>query len=307
MRETRCTNPACGRLRSTNGRKSRNWWQKLWGDGQSEASLQMVGVLLDRSWYCSPACLQPTLSSIVTRSLRQIPPDPGSLRRPRIGTILLDRRLVNQEQLNQALECQRESGGTIGEWLVKLGFVSSRDLTIALSQQLGLPWIDSINNEPSEEALKSVPKRICQSLRLFPIEYNLKTISLVVAVGGPLDMAGMLMLRRMLDCRIHFLVGDDFRIAELIQRYLENRTETDGEEHIDCRESVVTEVVLKRTRLAEVRRMKIDYFLRTFWVRYWDEKDDHYDLFVQVGQSAEGAQSTGQNLPSQLVDVSEKA
>jgi hypothetical protein len=269
-------------------------------------SVQMVGVFLDRSWYCSISCLEPTLTSAITRSLRQIPPDPGSLRRPRIGTILLDQGLVNQEQLNQALQCQRDYGGTIGEWLVKLNFVSSRNLTIALSQQLGLPWIDSINNEPSEEALKSVPRRICQNLKIFPIEYNQRTISLVVAVGGPLDVAGMLMLRRMLDCRIHFLVGDDYRISELLQRYFEKPADVDEEEQIDCRENAVGEVILQRARLKEIRRVKIDYFLRTFWVRCWDDRDDHHDLFVVVRSSAEGAQYAGQDLPSQSVELRQK-
>jgi hypothetical protein len=300
MKETRCSNPACGRVKSTAVTGPRSFWEKLWGNGRAEVSLQTAGVLFDRSWYCSCACIECTMASLITRSLRQISPDPGSLRRPRIGTILLDQGLVNQEQLNQALSCQREHGGTIGEWLVKLNFISSRDLTIALSQQLGLPWIDSINNEPSDEALKSVPRRICRSLRIFPLEYNQKTISLVVAVGGPLDVAGMLMLRRMLDCRVHFLVGDDFRVTELIRRYYDNPAREDQEEQFECRESQVCEVILKRMRREDIRRIKIDYFLRTFWIRCWDAEGVHEDFFVAVRQAAEAAQCAGQELPAPL-------
>ena len=55
----------------------------------------------------------------------------------RLGEILLERRLISQEDLARALELQKERpGDKIGKILVDLGFISARDVLAALSHQL---------------------------------------------------------------------------------------------------------------------------------------------------------------------------
>lgn len=53
----------------------------------------------------------------------------------RLGDIFVERRLITHDQLAQALEAQRESGGKLGETLVELGFVSRVDLAGVISEQ----------------------------------------------------------------------------------------------------------------------------------------------------------------------------
>lgn len=53
----------------------------------------------------------------------------------RLGQLLLSRHLINQDQLEQALEYQRHSGCKLGEALVELRFISNAQLTQALDKQ----------------------------------------------------------------------------------------------------------------------------------------------------------------------------
>ena len=54
----------------------------------------------------------------------------------RLGEILLERRLITQEDLSRALELQRErSGEKLGKILVDLGFVATRDVLAHLDEQ----------------------------------------------------------------------------------------------------------------------------------------------------------------------------
>jgi len=45
----------------------------------------------------------------------------------RLGEILIERRLISSEDLDRALELQRERGDKIGKILIDLGFVAARE------------------------------------------------------------------------------------------------------------------------------------------------------------------------------------
>ena len=60
----------------------------------------------------------------------------------KIGEILVSAGLILEEQLKQALKNQDQVGGTLGENLVCLGFLSEDALLNGLSEQLGLQQIN---------------------------------------------------------------------------------------------------------------------------------------------------------------------
>ncbi|MBU2063621.1 MAG: hypothetical protein KKF93_04420 [Candidatus Omnitrophica bacterium] len=52
-----------------------------------------------------------------------------------IGQILIEKKLIMQEQLDKALEVQVQEGGLLGQILVKLGFISQESLDVNLYEQ----------------------------------------------------------------------------------------------------------------------------------------------------------------------------
>ena len=59
----------------------------------------------------------------------------------RIGELLLKEKRISAEQLQEALNYQRTSGGKLGANLVKLGYVKDEEITALLSKQYGVPSI----------------------------------------------------------------------------------------------------------------------------------------------------------------------
>ena len=60
----------------------------------------------------------------------------------RLGELLTKASLISPDQLKEALKLQKDTGGKLGETLIKLGFVAEEDITECLSQQFGVPSIN---------------------------------------------------------------------------------------------------------------------------------------------------------------------
>lgn len=88
----------------------------------------------------------------------------------RIGDLLKTRGLINEKQLHIALIQQRITGDLLGNILVKLGFVSSKELGQILAEQSGLEFVDLNEYIISEDALKKVPKDVAEKTGFIPLE-----------------------------------------------------------------------------------------------------------------------------------------
>ena len=115
--------------------------------------------------------------------------------RKRLGELLLDRRLITQNQLEQALTFQRRTGHRLGAALVSLGFLSESKLCEALAQALGLRNV-AMPPDPENidrEALGALKSRFCEANDLFPLSLTAgpgrKT--LILAMADPLNVAAL--------------------------------------------------------------------------------------------------------------------
>lgn len=251
------------------------------------------GIYLERDWFCSLKCLQPAAVLYLRRLLNATAP---ALMRTRIGAILLEKELIDREQLEEALGRQKEEGGNLGEVLVQLGYVSRRDLTSALSQQHGLPWIYDFDPTINGNLKHVIPGKLCYSFKIFPIEYNRKTKTLVIVVGGPIDITVIHMLRKMLDRHIDAFITSDDVVQDLLEKNIGN--EPPGED-LHCQDptpETICRHLVGKARSLGAHQIKIDRFGETFWVRYRTGRS-FSDVFVTVpaGQKASEAR---QNLPT---------
>ena len=59
-----------------------------------------------------------------------------------LGTLLVERNIITEAQLNDALALQKKNRKKIGDCLVQLGFASEEDIVNVLSFQLNIPRIE---------------------------------------------------------------------------------------------------------------------------------------------------------------------
>lgn len=110
------------------------------------------------------------------------------LNRDPLGVMLVERGLVTQEQVDQALSDQRRRDNVrrLGEILVESRALSESALLGVLSEQLGCPMIDLAGEPPDPEAIHLVPSEFALRHNLLPIRQADHTLT--VAMADPLDI-----------------------------------------------------------------------------------------------------------------------
>lgn len=125
-------------------------------------------------------------------------------RRTALGTLLVERGYVDQEQVHEALRVGEETGERLGEVIVRLGWVSEDDLAKVLAEQWDLRHIERSAISFDGRALRRMTREDAARLEALPIQENEEGV-VVVALAEPTD-ARLEALRTLLGDRIDIVV-----------------------------------------------------------------------------------------------------
>ncbi len=104
----------------------------------------------------------------------------------RIGDLLLQYGIINEEQLQQALAKQKSEGGKIGETLIALGYVTRENINEVLEYQLGIPYVNLAEYNIDKEATSTITETLARRHMLIPIKQT--EAELYVAMEDPLNI-----------------------------------------------------------------------------------------------------------------------
>lgn len=110
---------------------------------------------------------------------------------PRIGEMLCQRKCISQDQLRIALIEQQADGKALGRLLIQLGFVKEDDVLQVLAERLGCACISAEQLHPSAEALACIPLPLARQHVLVPLELDLQSRRLKLAMANPADLAAV--------------------------------------------------------------------------------------------------------------------
>jgi general secretion pathway protein E len=142
----------------------------------------------------------------------------------RLGEMLIERKLITTEDLDRALELQRERGEKIGKILVDLGFVAARDVIAALSEQLSIPLVTLDSAPPASPELQGLTVRFLRQFRCIPIAQQ--DHSLTLAMADPLDFETISAVRNVTSLRVEPAIAGEQEILDAIDRYYGERDES---------------------------------------------------------------------------------
>ncbi|MBI5902025.1 MAG: type IV-A pilus assembly ATPase PilB [Deltaproteobacteria bacterium] len=137
----------------------------------------------------------------------------------RIGELLVREKLITHEQLKNALEEQKKSGGRLGYNLTKLGYISEENLTAFLSRQYGIPTIDLMAQDIDSEVLKLIPEDVAQKYQILPVSRTGST--LVVAMSDPSNIFAIDDIKFLTGYNVEPLVASDAAIKSTIDKLYE--------------------------------------------------------------------------------------
>ncbi len=145
----------------------------------------------------------------------------------RLGEILLERRLITQEDLDRALELQKERGDKIGKTLVDLGFIAMRDVLAALSDQLGLPLVTIDGPPPAAAETEALSPRFLRQFRILPIGREDHTLTL--AMADPLDFETLTSVRNCTGLKVRPVLAAEQEILDAIDKYYGESAKTEAD------------------------------------------------------------------------------
>jgi hypothetical protein len=142
-----------------------------------------------------------------------------------LGELLLERGLINKDQLEKALELQKEKGGLIGQILVSLGYVKEEEIAHAITAQYGYPYLPLANYEFNKEVVKMIPKNVARQYGLVAID-KLGNM-LTVAMCNPLNIHAIEDIELLTSCKVQVFVSTLSDINNIIDKCYSDESKKD--------------------------------------------------------------------------------
>ena len=134
----------------------------------------------------------------------------------RLGQILVDLGYLNEDQLWDVLEEQKQSPGeVIGQVAIRMGLVTDAQVTEALAEQWGMPVINLSETTIPPKVLELVPETMASVYKIVPI--SLKDDVLTVAMADPQNVGALDDLRNFLGVDVRGAVSSLDEVEKKIE------------------------------------------------------------------------------------------
>jgi hypothetical protein len=98
--------------------------------------------------------------------------------KPRLGEMLVNAGIVTREQLDYALNRQKETGKPLGGLLIELGFITREELGVFLQKFWNARSVDLASQKIRPDVLLAVPYQVCRRYSVVPVEISEEKITI---------------------------------------------------------------------------------------------------------------------------------
>ena len=134
-----------------------------------------------------------------------------------IENILLDKQIINEEQLNKAKDLQEKEGVSLKDAVVNLGFSTYSKISDAIAESYNLSTIELDKINIPSEVIDLVPVSLIQKYQIMPVSKSNNTIT--IAVSTPPDIEFIDNLRFILNLDIKCVLATTESIKNAIHKY----------------------------------------------------------------------------------------
>jgi type IV pilus assembly protein PilB len=138
----------------------------------------------------------------------------------RIGDLLVREGLITKDQLDKALQEQRQNGTRVGYNLVKLGFVQEIELTKTLARQYKMPAVDLSKFEVDPKIVKLIPADLAVKNLVLPLKRDGRTLT--VAMADPTNFAVIDDLKFITRYDIFPVIAGEFTLRNALEKIYES-------------------------------------------------------------------------------------
>ena len=140
----------------------------------------------------------------------------------RLGEILVQQKLLSEEQLGLALTEQKRSGRKLGRVFIENGYVTEEQISNALARQLSIPYLNLKFFNVNPEIVRRLPETQARRFRALVLEDRQGT--LLVGISDPTDLFAYDEIARIVKQPIELAVVNETEVLGVIDR-IYRRTE----------------------------------------------------------------------------------
>jgi type IV pilus assembly protein PilB len=129
------------------------------------------------------------------------------IRQQEIVELVQEATGLSEEQIEKALEVQKETRESLPQTLLNMGLISDKDKTKVLGRQWGIPFIDLSEQSLDQDTVKLVPQHLLQRYKAIPV--GKAGNRLTVAMVNPLDIFGIDQMRLVTGLEIDTLIATE--------------------------------------------------------------------------------------------------
>ncbi|MCK9265504.1 Flp pilus assembly complex ATPase component TadA [bacterium] len=141
-----------------------------------------------------------------------------------LGQMLIADGVITQEQLETALEQQKQTGHFLGRILADLGYIDEKTLKRFLSMQAGIDMLDLKNIVIEKRAIEVFPSALAKTYNAVPISLEKNVLKL--AVGDTLSLNIQDDISFVLGYKTQMVLADEDDIKEAIETHYGKEIET---------------------------------------------------------------------------------
>ena len=135
----------------------------------------------------------------------------------RIGDILVEKKIITQEELDLAIKEHQRTKEFLGRTLVRLNMITEEKLLKVLAEQQGVKFLDLKSTPISEKVVQSVPAKFAWHYKVMPIRIDGNVLT--VAISNPFDMWPIDDLETNLGYRVEIALALASDIADAIKKF----------------------------------------------------------------------------------------
>jgi len=111
---------------------------------------------------------------------------PERRKKIRLGELLIEQKVINEAQLQQALSEQKKTGRKLGRVLTDLGIVQEQQLNDALARHLQIPFVDLKQLTMDQATVRLLPEALARRFRAMVLKSD--STGLTVGMADPTDL-----------------------------------------------------------------------------------------------------------------------
>ncbi len=135
----------------------------------------------------------------------------------RIGDILVEKKIITQEDLDLAIKEHQNTKEFLGQALVRLNMITEEKLLKVLAEQQGITFLDLKETKIDQKVIESVPAKFAWHYKIMPVRIDGNVLT--VAISNPFDMWPIDDLETNLGYRVEIALAVSSDIADAVKKY----------------------------------------------------------------------------------------